>query len=80
MRTITLKSIPDALYDSLKQAAEAHRRSLNSEVLVLLERALGQRPVEAGEALARVRAVRRAAGGRPLTDAEITAGKREGRP
>ena len=80
MRTITLKSIPDSLYERLKEAAEAHRRSLNSEVLVLLERALGQRPADAAEALARVRAVRRAAGNRPLTDAAITAAKGEGRP
>lgn len=35
--TITLKNIPDAIYEQLKQAAEAHHRSLNSEVIACLE-------------------------------------------
>ena len=38
--TLTLKNIPDAIYDRLKAAAQANRRSLNSEVLVCLESAL----------------------------------------
>ncbi len=29
--TLTLKSIPDEVYERLKASAEAHRRSLNSE-------------------------------------------------
>jgi len=38
--TITLKNIPDDIYGSLKTAAEAHHRSLNSEVIACLERVL----------------------------------------
>ena len=38
MRTITLKGIPEELYDRLEQNAVAHRRSINSEILVCLER------------------------------------------
>ena len=38
--TLTLKNIPDTIYDRLKASAQANRRSLNSEVLVCLESAL----------------------------------------
>jgi len=33
--TLTLKNIPDELYGRLKQAAEVHHRSLNSEVIAI---------------------------------------------
>lgn len=79
MPNFTLKNIPEALYARLKQAAEAHRRSLNSEILVCIERAVGAGPVEVENLLARARAVRRDVGAR-LTDAAVTAAKREGRP
>jgi antitoxin FitA len=56
--TLTLKNIPDAVYQRLKQAAEQHRRSLNSEAIVCLEEALlGQSPSVA-ERLARARRLR----------------------
>ncbi len=40
MATLTIKNIPDELYRQLKKTAEQHRRSLNSEVIVCLERSL----------------------------------------
>jgi len=79
MPNFTLKNIPEALYARLKQAAEAHRRSLNSEILVCIERTVGAQPVEVEALLARARTVRREVGGAPLTDAAVTAAKREGR-
>ena len=38
--TLTLKNIPDELYERLKSAAELNRRSLNSEAIVCLESGL----------------------------------------
>ncbi|HNS57464.1 MAG TPA: Arc family DNA-binding protein, partial [Nitrosomonas europaea] len=38
--TLTLKNIPDDVYERLKVAAEVHRRSLNSEIIVCLETVL----------------------------------------
>ena len=38
--TPTLKNIPDEVYERLKTAAQAHRRSLNSEAIVCLETVL----------------------------------------
>jgi len=80
MPTFTLKNIPQDLYDRLKQSADAHRRSINSELLVCVERALGVRAADPEELLAQARAARRAVGGVPLTAAEVTAAKRQGRP
>lgn len=40
MPALTIKNIPDTLYEQLKYAADLHRRSINSEVLFCLERAL----------------------------------------
>jgi len=40
MASLTIKNIPDDLYEHLKQAANAHHRSVNSELIYCLERAL----------------------------------------
>ena len=53
--TLTLKNIPDVVYDRLKLSAEAHRRSMNSEAIVCLEAALLPAKVTPGERLARAR-------------------------
>lgn len=41
MATITLKNIPDRLYQRLKYFAKVHHRSLNSEIIFNLEKAVG---------------------------------------
>jgi len=40
MASLTIKNIPDNLYEQLKQAAYIHHRSINSELIVCLEKAL----------------------------------------
>ena len=40
--TLTVRNVPPALHARLKRRAEAHRRSLNGEVLALLEEAVEQ--------------------------------------
>ena len=40
MPTLTVKNIPDDLYAHLREAASLNHRSLNSEIIVCLERAL----------------------------------------
>jgi len=40
MPTVTVKNIPDNLYDYLKQTASLNHRSVNSEIIVCLERTL----------------------------------------
>jgi plasmid stability protein len=43
MPSLTIKGIPDDLVMRLRSRAEQHRRSVNSEVIVLLEEGLGVR-------------------------------------
>lgn len=56
--TLTLKSIPDEVYERLKASAEAHRRSLNSEAIICLESVLLPEKMAPAERLARARALR----------------------
>lgn len=58
MTNLTIKNLPQPLYERLKERAARNRRSLNSEVIHALERATGSVPVDAEALLARVRAVR----------------------
>jgi len=40
MTALTIKNIPESLYQVLKSTAKAHRRSINNEVITLLEEKL----------------------------------------
>jgi plasmid stability protein len=77
--TLTLKNIPDEVYDRLKAAARSHRRSLNSQAIVCLEAVLLPGLADAGERLARARALRARFGKRSFRARDIDARKREGR-
>jgi antitoxin FitA len=82
--TLTLKNIPDELYAQLKVSAEAHHRSLNSEVLVCLETVLLPAKYTPAERLARARALRAGLlygdGDGRFTAVDITTFKEQGRP
>ncbi len=41
MTTITVKNIPDRTYELLKQLAASHHRSINSEIIYLIEKFTG---------------------------------------
>lgn len=77
--TITLKNIPDDLYARLRDAAEMHRRSLNSEAIVCLETVLAPTRVASSERLARARQLR-AGLSTKFCASEIDALKKQGRP
>ena len=79
MATLTIKNIPDDLYAQLKQSADAHRRSINSEVIVCLERLLQNPHRDAGELLANIRKLRKKTTHHRLTDKLLTKAKSEGR-
>lgn len=78
--TLTLKNIPDEVYERLRAAADEHRRSLNSEAIVCLEAALIPGRVAVSERLARARALRRSLPSRTVRLRDLDAFKREGRP
>lgn len=78
--SLTLKNVPDEVYERLKQAAAAHRRSINSEAIVCLESVLVPGRVAASERIARARALRATLPKARFRAKDIDAYKREGRP
>lgn len=79
MPTLTIKGLPDPLYRRLKQQAEAHRRSLNGEIIVCLERAVGATRPEPRTWLAQARAFRDRLKVRPLSDRALRNARGAGR-
>jgi len=77
---LTLKNVPDEVYERLKAAASQHRRSLNREAIVLLESALLNVRTDPAERLARARALRAGLAKRSFARRDIDRLKREGRP
>ena len=77
--TLTLKNVPDEVYRRLKAAAEAHRRSLNSEAIVCLESVLIPSRVAVADRLAAARAIRARLPKLVVRRRELDAFKREGR-
>ncbi|MGH7636266.1 MAG: FitA-like ribbon-helix-helix domain-containing protein [Gemmatimonadaceae bacterium] len=77
---MTIKSIPDQLYHQLKERAAAHRRSLNSEVIICLEQAIAGSVPDAGVTLAKADALRAKLRVPRLTEARLRAAKAAGRP
>ncbi|HSM57972.1 MAG TPA: Arc family DNA-binding protein [Candidatus Sulfomarinibacteraceae bacterium] len=80
MATITVKNIPDDLYEKLKEQAAANHRSINSEIIACIENAVRSRRRDPEEILASARALRERLGDFQVTEEEITRAKREGRP
>ena len=77
--TLTLKNIPDEVYDRLKLSAETHRRSMNSEAIVCLEAVLLPARPTPTEWLARARELRGALQQGKFRARDIDSLKREGR-
>lgn len=80
MRTITVKNIPDDIYDRLKQVAAENRRSINREVIVCIEESVENRKREGiNDILDRARKYRRLTSGYPIRDREFIKRKNMGR-
>ncbi|WP_146909237.1 FitA-like ribbon-helix-helix domain-containing protein [Arenimonas daejeonensis] len=77
--TLTLKNIPDEVYERLKRSAEMNRRSLNSEAIVCLETVLVPSRVPPGERLARARKLRADLSKEKFLAQDINTLKRQGR-
>lgn len=80
MASLTIKSIPDDVLEDLRKRAERHRRSLNSEVLHLLEQSLGSPKIDPDAVLARLRRLQERTHLPPLTDDVLEQAINEGRP
>jgi hypothetical protein len=80
MPALTIKNIPDSIYQQLKKAAELHRRSINSEVLIYLERALIATKTGSTECLNRIEQLRAAIKPDSITPEDIEQAINSGRP
>ena len=79
MPTITLKDVPKQLHRDLKQQAERHHRSLNSEILACLERSVGATAINVEQMIQQARDLRQRVRGPLLTDAELRRMREAGR-
>lgn len=79
MPAITVKNIPDELYDHLKAAARMHHRSINGELLHCLESVLRPRKGKPDQLVATARALRAQVKAKRITERCIDSAKNEGR-
>jgi hypothetical protein len=77
--SITLKNVPAALLERIRQAAAANRRSMNNEIIHQLEAAFPADAPDADRILAEIAELHRLWKGPPLTAEEIRSAIEEGR-
>lgn len=80
MPTITLKNVPEELYERLKARALRNRRSLNTEAIRCLESAVKGPARNSEELLERVARFRESLGSLHVTDEDLNKAKNWGRP
>ncbi len=78
MQSITLKNIPPGLYESLKEMAKCHRRSLSDEILHCLEQYTRFNPTPVQHTIEKARQLRAGIAHR-FSEAEIRDAINEGR-
>ena len=76
---VTIKDLPPRLHRALKARAQANKRSLNWEVIDIIERAVERRPLDVEDFLTRIAPVRERIKGPPLSEVLLTRAKSEGR-
>jgi plasmid stability protein len=79
MATVTVKNIPEDLYERLKRLAEANHRSINSQIIVFIEQAVSSRRIDLDEVLASARQLRDKTMPYQITDEEFNEAKKAGR-
>ncbi|MHB8779107.1 MAG: FitA-like ribbon-helix-helix domain-containing protein [Anaerolineales bacterium] len=55
MVTITIKNIPEEIYERIKTQAKTNHRSINGEILSILEQAISIPPIDVEETLKRAK-------------------------
>ena len=79
MANLSLKNIPDDLYEQLRASAEENRRSINGELIHMLERTLRPKRRSVEETLDNASKLRESFGQRVFDPADIDAFRRQGR-
>ncbi len=78
--TITVKNIPADLYAQIKESAARHHRSINREIIAIIEKALVPQKASPDDLLVAARALREKTKKYELKRDFIEEAKREGRP
>lgn len=76
---LTLKGVPDEVHERLKEAATVNHRSLNSEIIAVLEAHVLPHRLSAHDHLAAIRAARSRLRQTEFDHTEVDQIKREGR-
>lgn len=79
MPSITVKNIPEDIYDRVREQAKAHHRSINSEIIACLEQTVKSQQVSTDDILQEARRLRKKAKG-SLSSQEVESAINEGRP
>ena len=79
MANITVKNIPNDLYENLKYFAAINRRSLNNEIIVCIEKAVRSRRIDKVQFIDRLHRLREETKLPYLTDDVLNRIKNEGR-
>lgn len=80
MPALTIKNIPDDIYNALKDNAKQQHRSINSEVIMCLKRTLLPKRISSEERLSTIRAIRSQVESGTITAEDIDQAINEGRP
>jgi len=80
MPALTIKNIPDDVYNALKVNAKQQHRSINSEVIMCLKRSLLPKLISAEERLSTIRSLRSQIKSDAITAEDIDQAINEGRP
>jgi plasmid stability protein len=79
MYSMTVKNIPEDIYKRLKHSAKVNRRSINSEIIVIIEKAVQSKKIVSEDFLVRARQIREKTADYKITDDEFTQEKKAGR-
>ncbi len=80
MASVTIKNIPEEIYEKIKLQAKANHRSVNSEIISIFEHAVQKRtPIDVKVILERARKIRELTAHYIISDEELTQWKKEGR-
>ena len=71
MRNITIKNIPDDLYEKVKRNAKSKRRSLNQEIIVCIEKSVMGEEIAPEQLIDNARRLRKKTASHPLRNEEL---------
>lgn len=80
MASITIKNIPPRLYSTVKQRAKMNHRSINGEIIAILEQVATHQTLTPEDILRKARDLRRLTAETVIMPGDIQRAKESGRP